>query len=78
MCVLFKGFILIFVDDLFVVRLHSACDQIFHALKTHVLVRVTGDLNSEGAGVSFLGRHIRRLGDSARIRSSTPIYPWHP
>ena len=35
------------------------------------LFRVTGDMNSEGACVPFLGRHIRRFGDSVRIRSST-------
>ena len=34
-----------------------------------------GGLNSEGACASFPGRHIRRLGDSVRIRSSTPYIP---
>ena len=68
-------FILVYVDDLFVVGHSTACQRLFHSITSHFLVKLTGDLNSEGASVSFLGRHLRRLGESVRIRSSSHYIP---
>ena len=65
----FQVYILAYVDDLMIIGALWCIQKILPLLKEKFLIKSTGELNSEGAEVDFLGRHLQRLGDLIKFMS---------
>ena len=65
----FPVYILAYVDDLMIIGTLICINKILPLLKEKFLIKATGELNSEGAMVNFLGRCLTRIGDAIRFQS---------
>ena len=65
----FAVYILAYVDDLMIIGLQIFIDKVLPLLKEKFLMKATGELNSEGAEVEFLGRRLIRQSDSIKFMS---------
>ena len=64
-------FILAYVDDLMILGPKEAVDAIFKEMNKKFLIRKTGSLDEDGAEADFLGRKLRREGDSISFRMNS-------
>ena len=60
----FGVYLLVHVDDLLILGPLDKARRVIKLLSQHLLLKETGDLNQEGATITFLGRTLRRAGDS--------------
>ena len=58
-----KTWVLVHVDDLFITGELHGCRTCIRRLGEFLLLKETGDLNSECSQVTFLGRTLKRVGD---------------
>ena len=56
--------LLVYVDDFILFGTLAVCLQVLELLKEHFLLKVTGQLNEEGDSLSFIGRQLKRVGNS--------------
>ena len=59
--------IFVYVDDLLVLGIRTSIDKIFKLLNDRFLIKRTGHLNDDGSTARFLGRVLKRVGDSIRF-----------
>ena len=74
MHLIYQVYILAYVDDLLVIGSKQRVESIIKQLLEKFLMKHTGDLNSEGAKVNFLGRQLVRFGDSIRINMKSGYF----
>ena len=63
-----------YVDDLMMFGLNEKIILIVESLKEHLLIKATGNLNTEGARVRFLGRWFQRVGSSLHMYEEATYY----
>ena len=54
----------VYVDDLLLLGHPAVIDEMIELLKKHFLIKHTGELDSDGSKARFLGRCLKRVGDS--------------
>jgi len=64
-------YILAYVDDLLIIGSETIVRRTFDLMSKRLLTKMTGTLSDEGSEVTFLGRRLRREGDSILIYSDT-------
>ena len=63
----FQLYVLAYVDDLMIIGTMLAIGNILRPLKKRFLIKPTGELNTEGSSVAFLGRNLTRVGDAIKF-----------
>ena len=62
-------YILAYVDDLMIIGIMLAINHTMPLLNKKFLIKYTGELDTEGSSVVFLGRNLARIGDAIKFRS---------
>ena len=59
--------IFVYVDDLIVMGVKASVSKVFELLNQKFLIKRVGNLNDEGSVARFLGRRLKRIGDSIKF-----------